>query len=324
MNKELINQLMEAEFMPFEIERMTKEEIINEETFNYILSIEDDFKRENIIMQIEEKAKEKKCLSNFKNLLKKDNNQIMRENKRIIRIEKMKHNELGDKLLEENSIKLYGDKLYIYDNGVYKEDKITIDKKIIEIQPDSNSGFRKEVYLYLLLNAEKAEIDKESNIVNFKNGLYHIDKKKLYSHTPEIFSINQIDINYCDNCRKVEAIDKYLDRLSSYKKERKQAILEMIGYAMTTSVKFQKAFIMYGEKARNGKSTSCKLITKLIGKNNVGNVSFKDMNKNRFATKGIKGKLLNIGAEMSEEYIEDVSMFKMFISRRFFRNRRKI
>lgn len=317
MNEILLNKLREAKFIPFDIERMTKEEIISEETFNYIFAIEDDFEKENIIMQIEERAKKENCIANFKKLLR-------RYNKEIIKKEKLKHNEIGDRLLQENSIKLYGDKLYIYENGVYKEDKIVIDKKIIEMQPDSSSSFRKEVYLYLLLNAEKTEINKESDIINFKNGLYYINEKKLYNHTPKIFSINQIDVNYNDKCIRIEAVDNYLDRLSSYKKDRKQAILEMIGYSMTTSVKLQKAFIMYGSTARNGKSTCCELITKLIGKNNVGNVSFKDMNKNRFANKGIKGKLLNIGAEMSEEYIEDVSMFKMFISRRFFRNRRKI
>ena len=88
----------------------------------------------------------------------------------------------------------------------------------------------------------------------------------------------------------------------------------MIGYCMTTSVKHQKAFILYGETASNGKSTLVNYITKLIGNTNVSNVSFKDMNINQFATSSINGKLLNIGAEMTDDALKDVSIFKMYIS----------
>ncbi len=99
---------------------------------------------------------------------------------------------------------------------------------------------------------------------------------------PNFFSMNQVDVNYIANPQKIIAVDDFLDKISSYKKERKNAILEMIGYSMTTSVKLQKAFILYGETARNGKSTLSNVIQALIGKDNVSNISLKDMARNAF------------------------------------------
>ena len=83
---------------------------------------------------------------------------------------------------------------------------------------------------------------------------------------------------------------------------------------MTTSVKLQKAFILYGSTARNGKSTLINIISELIGNENIGTVPFREISKNKFAGAGIKGKLLNVGSEMTDEFIEDVSNFKMYIT----------
>ena len=126
--------------------------------------------------------------------------------------------------------------------------------------------------------------------------------------------MNQINIDYNPKAQKVQIIDNVLDNLSCKKQERKQTILEMIGYSMTTSVKLQKAFVLYGETARNGKSTLINIIISLIGRENIGTVSFKDINKNRFAASGIKNKILDIGNEMTDEYIEDVEILKMWVT----------
>lgn len=298
------------EVIKLDIENLSKEEIIDKSTFKQIFAREDEIEREEMIIKIEERAEELGCLSNFKRLLK-----IYTKNNKVKKEEKLKHNEVADILLEENSIAIYNNNLYIYIDGVYRDDRKYIERKIIEINPEADSRFRDEVYKYLFLKKDiHVTLDKESGIVNFKNGLFNIKEKKLYKHTHEFFSINQININYNENAKKIQAVEDFFDKISTNKKERKQTILEMIGYSMTTSVKLQKAFILYGETARNGKSTLSNIVTALLGQTNVANVSFKDMNKHRFATSGIKGKLLNIGSEMTEDYLEDVSIIKMFIT----------
>lgn len=319
MNTELYDQLIEADFMPFNIETMSKEQLISEDVFSYIIAIEDEIKREKVILQLEGKAKKEDCLQNFKRILRKYEKDMLEKKKQG----KLKHNEIAEKILKENSIKMYENNLYIYNNGVYTNDEKIIHRKVIQINTEADSHCREEVCKYLLLKVDAATIDRESGIINFKNGLFDTINKKLYEHTPNFFSVNQINTSYNEKAKKVQAIDMFLDKLSTYKHERKQAILEMIGYSMTTSVKLQKSFVLYGETARNGKSTLIKLITNLVGRENIGNVSFKDMNKNRFATSGIKNKLLNTGSEMTEDYIEDVSIFKEFVTGDYLETERK-
>ena len=272
--------------------------------------------REKLIMQLEEKAKELKILPNFKRTLKsyeKEYFKLLKQDENTTK--RQTHNEIADLLLKNEQIVKYENDIYIYDNGVYTRDKPKIEKKIIKLVPDSTSYFREEVYRNINLRVtDIKKINKESGIINFKNGLFSLKKNKLYEHTPQFFSMNQINVKYNPQAQKVQAIDTVLDTLSCGIKERKQTILEMIGYSMTTSVKLQKAFVLYGETARNGKSTLVNIITQLMGKENVGVVPFRELSKNKFAGAGIKNKLLNIGSEMTEEYIEDVSNFKMYIT----------
>lgn len=291
------------------IEELTQDELIDSKVFEHLSAIEDDIEREKIIIKLQEKAEKLNCLSNFNRILKKSEKKI----KSQIKESKVTHNQIADLLREERKNVRFGKMLYIYKDGVYVQDRDTIERRILELVPDSKINFRNEVYEAMRLLADEVEINRESGIINFKNGLYDIKKGLLLEHDEKFFSINQIDIEYNKNAKKVKAVDDFFEDISCGKEERRQALLEMIGYCMTTSVKEQKAFILYGNKARNGKTTLNNIISKLIGRNNISNVSFEDINKGQFATSVINGKLLNIGAEMPSGFIRDVSAFKSLV-----------
>lgn len=312
MNEELEKKLLE-ENPPYEIEKLDKKTILNKEIFEYILSIQEPADKEKIILDLEEKADNLKILPNFKRTLKSYEKKY-KDNNSLTNLTKQTHDEIANTLLQNNNIYVFENDICIYENGVYRKNEKNVFRKVIELVPDATIRFRNEVYQYLLLTTKEKEIDRESGIINFKNGLYSIKNRKLYEHTPKFFSINQINTNLNLQAPKVQAIDDVLNKLSNNISERKQTILEMIGYSMTTSTKLQKAFILYGPTARNGKSTLLNLIRELIGRENVGEVSFEDLNTKQFAGVGIKGKILNIGDEMTDEYVKDVSRFKMWVT----------
>lgn len=297
-----------------DVQNLDKKHICQKEIFEYIFCFEDPAQREEIIMELEERAKEVDAIPNFRRMYKQYEKMFLKNTKNNS-LAKQSHNEVADILLENNSIVLFENDLFIYKNGVYSKDERKIERKIIEIIPDATSHFREEVYKILKLKLESKEIfDREKRIINFKNGLFSIEERKVYEHTPKFFSINQINTDLNFNAPKVQAVEEVLDKLSSGNEKRKQTILEMIGYSMTTSVSLQKAFILYGNTAQNGKSTLINIITELIGNENVGTVPFRELSKNKFAGAGIRGKLLNVGSEMTDEFIEDVSNFKMYIT----------
>ena len=316
MNENLEETLLE-ENPPYNLEELNAETILDDKIFEYIFAIQNIGKREQEISKLQQKAKKIGMKTSFERVLKQYEKAFLKEKRQEGKNNMLKpsHNDIATKLLENNSIMIYEDDLYIYNNGFYSKNQKDIERKIIELVPEATSYFRGEVCRNLFLRSDNIkELNRESGIINFKNGLFNTKNGKMYKHTQKFFSINQIKTNLNLQAPKVQAIDEVLEKLSCGINERKQTILEIIGYSMTTSVKLQKAFVLYGETARNGKSTLINIIIELIGRENIGTVSFKDINKNRFAASGIKGKLLNVGNEMTDEYIEDIEILKMWIT----------
>lgn len=172
---------------------------------------------------------------------------------------------------------------------------------------------QKEVKSYLLTMAPEVQL-KYENLINFKNGLYDLNNNALMPHSPYYFTINQINANINWDPVRIGAVDRFLDKISCGNIGRKKAILQMIGYSMTSSVEMQKAFVLYGKTAGNGKSTLLEIIERLIGSENVSHVTLQDFVSNRFSVSEIKGKLVNMVSEMTKEFLKDSSVFKQIVT----------
>ena len=80
--------------------------------------------------------------------------------------------------------------------------------------------------------------------------------------------------------------------------QKKQALLEMMGYSMLRSCAFERFIILIGAGA-NGKSVLLKVLTQLLGYKNVTAVCPSQF-ENRFQRAHLHGKLANIISELSE------------------------
>ena len=227
--------------------------------------------------------------------------------------DKPSHDIIARRLLQENEIRVFEDTLYIYENGVYRRNEKSINRKIIEIYPKATTRMQKEVKSYLLTMAPEVQL-KYENLINFKNGLYDLNNDALMPHSPYYFTINQINANINWDPIRIGAVDRFLDKISCENIGRKKAILQMIGYSMTSSVEMQKAFVLYGKTAGNGKSTLLEIIERLIGSENVSHVTLQDFVSNRFSVSEIKGKLVNMVSEMTKEFLKDSSVFKQIVT----------
>lgn len=227
--------------------------------------------------------------------------------------DKPSHDIIARRLLQENEIRVFEDTLYIYENGVYRRNEKSINRKIIEIYPKATTRMQKEVKSYLLTMAPEVQL-KYENLINCKNGLYDLNNNALMPHSPYYFTINQINANINWDPVRIGAVDRFLDKISCGNIGRKKAILQMIGYSMTSSVEMQKAFVLYGKTAGNGKSTLLEIIERLIGSENVSHVTLQDFVSNRFSVSEIKGKLVNMVSEMTKEFLKDSSVFKQIVT----------
>ena len=78
-----------------------------------------------------------------------------------------------------------------------------------------------------------------------KIGLYDIINQKLIEHSPLYFTTCQIHAEYKTDFNYNNNIANFLDDITCNNWERKQCLLQYIGYSMTYSTDLEKALILY-------------------------------------------------------------------------------
>ncbi len=148
-------------------------------------------------------------------------------------------------------------------------------------------------------------------LINLRNGVLNLDTLKLSTHDPKYNFKYRIEIDYnpeakCHNFisfLKYAISDKDIDVLQ-----------EFSGYGYTTGQKQKKVLIIRGE-GDSGKTTFFNTLRELYG--GIKFVSAHPLqhfsDPSTHALDGMYGKNANIEADMSDETLKDVSMFKKVV-----------
>ncbi|RDW18784.1 DNA primase family protein [Oceanobacillus chungangensis] len=145
--------------------------------------------------------------------------------------------------------------------------------------------------------------------INFKNGVFDIKSNTFgpyVSNYKTAFQLN-VEFNVDAQCPRFK---EYI--AASLTTEDAKTVQEMIGYLLTTEMKAEKAFILYGP-GNTGKSTFIEIIERIIGRDYVSNVPFQDLGA-KFRTVKLFGKLLNTYADLPQGNIRDTAVFKALVS----------
>jgi putative DNA primase/helicase len=156
----------------------------------------------------------------------------------------------------------------------------------------------------------RTEFDKDSNLLNLKNGLFNIMTGRLVGHNPEYLSLVQLPINY-DPKAKCPNILRFLGQVLRPKDVF--TVLQVFGYCLYRTAKYEKAVMCCGP-GDNGKGTLIKLFQSFLGDRNVSYASIQDLNNDRFATADLHGKLANVCADLKAEKLTNTGTFKMLVS----------
>lgn len=229
-------------------------------------------------------------------------------------IEKKVHVLIADNILKTYKVKYYSGELYIYYNNVYISDTSILERFIIQTNNNLKERDIKDILYNVRIRVSGEIIEPNRDYINFKNGLFNIKNNELIKHTPDIFTINRINASYHSNYPMNGDIIKFLNDVANSNPDRVKALLQIIGYSLTSSVEFQKAFIFYGETAENGKSTLLEVINALIGENNISHVSIHDLQKTRFCASELGNKLLNCVSELPRSNLESLEVFKAVVT----------
>ena len=211
--------------------------------------------------------------------------------------------------------------LYIYLGGYYRMDlRGTIIKTLIKacmLENFIKSSTVDRVYKLFLqdytIEKQQYELNAHSaRYINFQNGMYDAVLKKLYSHSPKIYSVNQLPWEYDPSANYGAGIEieKFLSHAIPNKDDR-EMLLEYIGLCCSIDTSQQKMLVICGAGG-TGKSTIINLIQKIVGKQNTSNVAMSKLEKD-FQAIRMMGKLLNSCADLEIDALDDVTMIKKLI-----------
>lgn len=220
-------------------------------------------------------------------------------------------------LKAEKDFFILGGVPFIYDDGVYHADRSgTKLKTMIRelIYPELIKSTTIKRIFELFVSDEELQVtpgqlnDFPKEWINFKNGFYDPLQKKMIPHDPKYRAVNQIPHEYDpESPIRGELVQSWL-RFICNDPEDVEMLLQYSGLCLTRDTRQQKFLILNGEGG-TGKSTVIRMIDRMIGEENISNISLNQLTQ-RFFSYGLMGKLLNSCADLELDALSDVSTLK--------------
>ena len=215
-------------------------------------------------------------------------------------------------LVEENKLIKLDNLIYAYNGRCYQcLTNTDIENLIHEVNKNLSEKQRKEILKKVYFEAPKKEKDLE--FISVKNGLINIndDNITLYEHTSDIVTTFYIDYKYNPNADYTDIMG-YLNDLVCDDTSQLKILLEFLGYCLYPDCFLRKALVVKGDH-RNGKSKFLEVLKYFFGADNCCNLDIQDI-VSRFGLFGIMNKSINLGDDISGQYIGDDSKFKKVIA----------
>ena len=210
---------------------------------------------------------------------------------------------------------LYDDKSGVYRHMSNSDIKGCMDNLIRDFRPSMvNSRYSKEAFT-LIENCgnycKGTEANSDENIINFQNGILHLDTLELSAHTPDIFTTNQIPCNWLPDPPPAPVFDRFMNDFTDGNKEVENFLYAYMGLIISNVnySHFKKALFMIG-LPNTGKSQLLKLVAMLLGDENCASMDLKALEEERFSLSVIYGNRLAYCADMSPAGVTDLSRFK--------------
>jgi putative DNA primase/helicase len=134
------------------------------------------------------------------------------------------------------------------------------------------------------------------DILPVDNGLLHLPSGELLPATPAFFGFNASGVRYDPQAPPPARWLRFLDEVFEDDDEAKTALQECFGYFLTPDTRQQKIFLLEGDK-RSGKGTIARVLTALIGRDNVVSPTLASLS-NHFGLEPLISKSVAIVADM--------------------------
>lgn len=216
------------------------------------------------------------------------------------------------KLIDDFKISKINELIYYKNDGIYQ--KLTdenLEFAIMDLLKNTKSQMRKECKPYVRKYSEIKEVEK-ADLILFNNGVYSISTKKLIRNNQDYVFFNKLKVNYCTDHVEMPIVEKFLNDISCGDATIRKLLLQMVGYSLIRSNPYQVFFFLDGN-GKNGKSVLFDFIKYCVGENNTSSLSIHNLN-DKYGVGALRDKLLNVGDDVPQDYIQDTSILKKAVS----------
>ena len=211
---------------------------------------------------------------------------------------------IGDASSKDRSLLYY----YDFDTGLYVNSDIELKKFALKVEYSSTNQIWANVIEILKMNAPLVKPLEDRYLIPVQNGVYNLQTKQLEPFDPSYIITSKIATAYKNNAVKPTFwdVDKWLSSLACGDEEVETLLWQLMSEAINPNHTRQKIGILYGQSGNNGKGTFQTLLINLIGRKNVSTLKPNEFNE-KFKVSQLIGKVCNIGDDISDAYIDDIS-----------------
>lgn len=211
-------------------------------------------------------------------------------------------------------------KLYIYhlDLGYYVSSDDIFRKLLLKYDNRLTSHrFFNELIAYIRTETKIQPPLNNYRYIPVANGVYNIKTKQLEKFSPNFIITSKIKTSYNPFIKKPILggwfdFDKWLNTLACNDTELVTLLWQVMNEAINPNRTRKKMVLLVGD-GNNGKGTFQALLENLIGRENISNLKPDQFGK-EFYLGALEGKVCNIGDDISNKYLDEVSDLMSVVS----------
>ena len=203
---------------------------------------------------------------------------------------------------------------YNDETGIYEDDAERIVREQLEARLREHNTPSEAKHILHKLDSQpsiKEDAFTPEGKVCVTNGVLDISEPSdptLESHTPDVRIRERLSVEYDPNAGCPRFKQFVNERVAEGDAEKLQ---EFVGYTVFRpwDMRYHKALMIVGP-TQTGKSTFLKVLTALLGKENVSNLSLQQLADDQFALGQVQGTFANICNDLDADKVHNIGRFK--------------
>ena len=206
--------------------------------------------------------------------------------------------------------------LYAYDEHkkIYISDDRFFHGLVLKTCPTLSDSRRKEVLKFITYSLDTpAKEIAPARYIPFKSLVYDIQDDQYFPYSPEWIFVSKFPLDYIPDTPKQESVDNFLYSITDGDPEMIELLAETRGAIFYRENIWRGSPMFYSPSGANGKSTYLNMVVQMTGRENVSFLSLADLSE-RFRTAELVGKFLNVGDDVTNNFLQDSSLFKKVVT----------